>query len=68
MVLPVTTVVHDYYSHVGLGLKLYPSNMSHILNKDFTVFLKYAKIERVKERFCWKGFRSLITIANDYVL
>ena len=60
MVLHVTviTVVHGCYNHVGLFVKAYPSNMSRILNKDLTrfmpikVFLKYAKIELVKERFC----------------
>ena len=40
MVLTVTTAVHGYYNRVGLGLKVYPSNMSHILNKDLTRFMQ----------------------------
>ena len=40
MVLTVTTLVHGYYNHVGLGSKLYPSNMSHILTKDLTQFMQ----------------------------
>ena len=41
MVLSVTviTVVHGYYNHVGLGVKVYPSNMSNILNEDLTRFM-----------------------------
>ena len=35
---------------LGLGSKLYPSNMQHMLNKDFSRFFEYIKIEKVKER------------------
>ena len=39
--------------HLGLGLKLYPSNKhvysTNILLNSFRVFLKYAKIEEMKE-------------------
>ena len=30
---------------LGLGSKLYPSNMQRMLNKHLSVFLEYAKIK-----------------------
>ena len=36
---------------LGVGSKLYLSNMQHVLSKDdFFFFLKYAKIIQVKEK------------------
>ena len=32
---------------LGLGLKVYPSNMQHMLNKDFTRFMK--SLSRVRQ-------------------
>ena len=41
---------------LGLGLKLYPSNVLRMLNIDLTRFMRvpYAKIEKVKERLYWQ--------------
>ena len=41
---------------LGLGSKLYPSNMLRMLNIDLTRFMRvpYAKIEKVKERLYWR--------------
>ena len=41
---------------LGLGLKLYPSNVLRMLNIDLTRFMRvpYAKIEKVKERLYWR--------------
>ena len=40
---------------LGLGSKLYPSNMLRkVLIDSCRVFLKYAKIEQTKERLCWQ--------------
>ena len=41
---------------LGLGSKLYPSNMLRMLNIDLTRFMRvpYAKIEKLKERLYWQ--------------
>ena len=50
---------------LGLGSKLYPSNMLCMLNKDLTRFMQYNKIEQAIERRCWQGVASTEYIGNQ---
>ena len=50
---------------LGLGSKLYPSNMLCMLNKDLTRFMQYNKIEQAIERRCWQGVASSEYIGNQ---
>ena len=49
---------------LGLGSKLYPSNMLRMLNIDLTRFLRVqrAKIEKVKERLYWQVEVTLFAV------
>ena len=50
---------------LGLGSKLYPSNILCMLNKDLTRFMQYDKIEQPIERRCWQGVASTEYIGNQ---
>ena len=55
---PVYTVATTHL--LGLGLKLYPSNMPLMLNKDLTRFMQsfsstQKKESKRKARLCWQG-------------
>jgi len=50
---------------LGLGSKLYPSNMLCMLNKDLTRFMQYDKMEQAIERRCWQGVASTEYIGNQ---
>lgn len=55
---------------LGLNSKLYPNNMQHKLNKDFTPFMqrlcRVHQIEQVKEKLCWSCWQggSDVTLAS----
>ena len=52
---------------LGLGSKLYPSNMLRMLNIDLTRFMpvQRAKIEKVKERLYWQAEVNLFLLSKE---
>ena len=64
MLIPEITVASEWL--LGLGSKLYPSDMQRMLNKDLTQFVQSlsSKIDQVKERLCWQGAQGVNPSAN----
>ena len=64
MVIPEIAVASEWL--LGLGSKLYPSDMQCMLNKDLTQFVQSlsSKIEQVKERLCWQDAQGVNLSAN----
>ena len=64
MVIPEIAVASEWL--LGLGSKLYPSDIQCMLSKDLTQFVQSlsSKIKQVKERLCWQGAQGVNPSAN----
>ena len=64
MVIPEIAVASEWL--LGLGSKLYPSDIQCMLSKDLTQFVQSlsSKIKQVKERLCWQGTQGVNPSAN----
>ena len=51
---------------IGMGSKLYPSNIPPMLNKDLTRSTQnHSGSEQAKERLCCQGVRLIVCISNE---